>query len=189
MSALFDGFPSLPRQRLLLAPIGIQLALLILACCVLVAALAVLGRWLDMLRPTQQPRSQRKKRGWGLKAVLLILIALLPGGLVAAVGAAACMGKGHWRRDATALVTTSLALALVLAWHVSPYFPVPHASENLAFSAVLGLTFGLLQLWALVKLLREYWGEPPVQVPMRPPFALGLQVLLLALGLAWILWG
>jgi len=189
MPALFDRFPSIPWSRLLLAPVGIQLAVLILMFCVLVASLAVLGRWLEALRPPPKPESKRTKRGWGLKAFLLLLIAIAPGGLAAAAGAAAGMGKAHWRRDAAALVATSLALALLLAWHVSPYFPAPHASENLFFSAVLGLAFGLLQLWALVKLLREYWGEPPSKVPLRPPLALGLQILLLALGMVWIVLG
>jgi hypothetical protein len=47
-------------------------------------------------------------------------------------------------------------------------------------SGLLGLIFGLLHVWALVKLLRQWWGESDECVPWWPPAALWLQIVMLA---------
>jgi hypothetical protein len=68
---------------------------------------------------------------------------------------------------------------LAVGWLSWMNFPWPWIAEDIWVNGTLGLTFGLLQLWATLKLLREAWGESPENVPWWPPLALWMQSLFL----------
>lgn len=177
-----------PWWKLRNLPLGAWLVLSVLVFCVgalgLAAASHALARMIKSKpnQPAELPPGARKP--WGLKALALIVLAVLPMGLTAAGLIYLVMGKAHWRRDALALGLSSLIFLAPLAWLASPYFPYTEWQRNEWAWLVLALGFALVQLWALVKLLREYWGEPDDRVPLWPPAAWWLQGLLLASCLA-----
>lgn len=178
---------SVPWQRLLEQPAGVEIALAALVACVFLGGAAALGRLLALGdEPAARPR-KKKGRRFGLKYLALVLVALLPGGLVGTTAVVLAMGKQNWRRDAAYIVDASLVLALALAWLSSPYFPLAELSDNLFVSGTLGLGFALFQFWATLKLLRESLGEPEAKVPWWPPLALWLQGALLFGSLLFIL--
>jgi hypothetical protein len=89
------------------------------------------------------------------------------------------MGHANWRRDALLIVGLSLVPALLMMVSRWDDFPWPGLRDAIYFSGLLGLVFGLLQCWVLIKLLREWWGEPDECVAWWPPLALLLQCSLL----------
>ncbi|HEY3323263.1 MAG TPA: hypothetical protein VGP72_22605 [Planctomycetota bacterium] len=132
-------------------------------------------------------KAPKRKKGFGIKHVILVLLALLPGGLVGTFTVYAIMGKERWRRDALTIVEISVLPGLLLLSLRAPFLPWPQLRDTVYFSGLLGLIFGLLQIWAAVKLLREWLGEPDECVPWWPPLALCLQLLAtVALGM-WLL--
>lgn len=111
---------------------------------------------------------------------MLFLIALLPGGLVGTFAVMSVMGKAQWRQDALKIFAMSLIPAVPLGLLRMEWFPWPHWRDAVYVSGVPGLVFAVLQVWIVIKLLRQWWGEPDEYIPWWPPFVLVLQWLLLA---------
>jgi len=176
---------------LLSLTLGESLAILSLSLAVLITGAAAANRFFmcHFIRPV--PRSalppEPPKKGFGIKHLVLLLIALLPGGIVGSVVAYAIMGKERWRQSALRILGLSLIPAAMLA--VMRYSGFPHKEwrDALYIGGVLGLTFGVLQLWICTKLVREYFGEPDICVPWWPPTALWLQTGLLVACLTVLL--
>lgn len=121
---------------------------------------------------------REEKKGW-LKAVALAILLILPGGLIGAAAVGIIVGKQYWRVSAVLIQFLAAIPFIALGWLSWVAFPWPWIAENIWVNGTLGLTFGLLQLWATLKLLREAWGEPHDQVPWWPPMALWVQTLYL----------
>lgn len=174
--------------RLTSLPAGAWIAFGVLALAVALGWAVALNRIatrLDAWLGERRPARKRKKEGRGLKVLGLVFLAILPGGLVGTAAAALIVGKKDWRRDALILQAWSLPLLLLLAWLSRPDCVWPAVAENVFVTGTLGLTAGLLEFWAMLKLLREAWGEPERKVSWWPPLALWGQTLLLA-GAAWL---
>ncbi|MBI3831174.1 MAG: hypothetical protein HY291_16770 [Planctomycetes bacterium] len=171
---------NLPWSRLLGLSVGEQIALSVLTLCVLLGGLSALDRMTSDARDPEAAKPRKKKRGLGIRIIALVILALLPGGLVGSAAVLIVMGKEGWRRDAFSIVGLSLVIGVLLVWYSSTYFPFSALANNFYISGVLGITFALTQLWATIKLLREYWGEPIHKVPWYPPLALFLQTSVLA---------
>lgn len=172
---------NLPWWRILELSIGEQLALGVLAVCVLLGGLAALDRMTSDADDPTAAKPKKKRKGLGIRVFAVLLLALLPGGLVGSAAVLLVMGKEGWRRDAVSIVCLSMSVGVLLIWYSSEYFPLSAIAGNFYVSGVLGICFGMLQLWATIKLLREFWGEPIQKVPWYPPLALFLQTSLFAL--------
>ncbi|MFH0939075.1 MAG: hypothetical protein V1899_07325 [Planctomycetota bacterium] len=174
----------LPWDRLHTLYVGEKLALGTLLTVSLLGSVVAINRLLigefHWPKPRKSARASRRKKRLGLKHLVLLLIALLPGGLVGTVTVYIVMGKDNWRRDAIWIIGLSTPLALLLALLRAEWLPWPQLSDNLYLSGLLGLIFALLQIWALIKLLRQWWGEPDECVPWWPPATLCLQGMLLS---------
>jgi hypothetical protein len=164
--------------------VGEKLALGALLGVTLVSAVAATDRLFSgnygWPRQRRAPRTSKRKKGIGVKWVVMALIALLPGGLVGMAAVYAVMGRENWRRDALKIVGMSLVPAGLLGLLRLEQWPWPEMRDAVYVSGLLGLIFGLLHVWALVKLLRQWWGEPDECVPWWPPAALWLQIVMLA---------
>ena len=174
----------LPWQRIPELYIGEKLALAGLAAATCIGGVTALDRlfagdfsWPKARRTGRPPK---RKKGLGVKWVVMALIALLPGGLVGMAGIYTIMGKEKWRSDALRIAGLSLAPAGLLGVLRLEWFPWPELRDSVYVSGLFGLVFGLLQTWAMIKLLRQWWGEPDECVPWWPPMALCLQAALLA---------
>jgi len=176
---------ALPWWRFQTLYIGEMLALLCLAAVTFIGGVAALDRlfaanfsWPQARRTGRAPR---RKKGLGVKWLALALFALLPGGLVGMFTVYTIMGKARWRSEALRIVGLSLLPAGLLGLLRLERFPLGGDARcsSYTISALLGLVFGLLQVWALVKLLRQWWGEADECIPWWPPLALCLQALLL----------
>jgi len=182
-----DWASSLPWSRLGELPAGAQIALGGLIFAAALGWVAAIDAFL-----TPDPKTPKRKRRFGPRALALLVLAILPGGLVGTAAVVLIMGRKDWRRDAIHIVGVSLIPGGLLAWFCSPSSPV----ERLAFAPrisdaileALGILFACLHVWALVKLLREAWGEPEDKVPWWPPLALVLQTLLLVAS-SWAILG
>lgn len=168
--------------------LGESLAILCLFLAVLFAGAAAANRFFMcyFVRPVprsslppEPPQKRFAIKGFGIKHFVLLLIALLPGGIVGSVVAYAVMGKERWRQSSLRILGLSLLPAAMLALMRFPGFPHKEWRDALYIGGVLGLTFGVLQLWISIKLVREYFGEPDICVPWWPPTALWLQTGLL----------
>lgn len=168
---------NLPWRRFGELYVGESIALSVLAFATFVCAVAAMNRFLagDFNWPKKSRAGGSKKRAFGLKYFALLFVALLPGGLVGTFAVYAVMGKDHWRRDALLIVGASLAPALLLILMRATFFPWPGLRDSVYVGGIVGLVFGVLQLWALIKLLRESIGEPDECVPWWPPLALWAQ--------------
>jgi len=173
---------------LLSLTLGESLAILCLMLAVLLAGAAAANRFFMcyFIRPVPRsslpPEPTQKGfsiKGFGIKHLVLLLIALLPGGIVGSVVAYTVMGKERWRQSSLRILGLSLLPAAMLAAMRHPGFPHKEWRDALYVGGVLGLTFGVLQLWISIKLIREYFGEPDICVPWWPPAALWLQTGLL----------
>jgi hypothetical protein len=174
---------ALPWWRIHTLYVGEKLALGALLAVTLVGAVAATDRlfagnygWPKQRRAS---RTSKRKKGIGVKWVVMALIALLPGGLVGMAAVYAVMGRENWRRDALKIVGMSLVPAVLLGLLRLEQWPWPDMRDAVYVSGLLGLIFGLLHVWALVKLLRQWWGEPDECVPWWPPAALCLQIVML----------
>lgn len=179
--------------RLAALYIGEKLALGALLFVCILGGIAATNRYFSghfgMPLPRKSVKTPRRKKGFGVKHLALLLVALLPGGLVGMFTVYSIMGRGHWRRDALIIVVGSLVPGgLLLAAH-STHFPWPHLRDAIYFSGLVGLVFALLHCWALIKLLREWWGEPDECVAWWPPLALCIQVLMLCVATHLVLSG
>ncbi|MCY3017811.1 MAG: hypothetical protein NTW87_02100 [Planctomycetota bacterium] len=178
-----DRLWRLPWERIPELYIGEQLALGTLLGVTVLGCAAAANRFLaghfSWPKPRKAVKAPKRKRGVGIKWLVLGLIALLPGGLVGTAAVYAIMGKENWRHDALRIVGVSMVPAGLLALLRAEGFPWPELREGVYGSATLGLIFGLLHVWAMIKLLRQWWGEPDECVPWWPPAALCLQVLIL----------
>ena len=174
----------LPWHRVGALYIGEKLALGVLAFVTLTEVVVAANRFMAMefaFPVTRKAvRTPKRKKGFGLKHLALVLLALLPGGVVGTFSVILVMGKEHWRRDAFWIVGISLPFALMLFLLRASFFPWPQWSDALYVSGTIGLIFGILQVWAMIKLLREWWGEPDECVAWWPPLALWCQALMLA---------
>jgi hypothetical protein len=144
---------------------------------VLLGWAVAIGRMWERAHRRKRPVGQESK-GW-LKAVGLALLFVLPGGMIGAAAVAVIVGKKHWRASAVLIQFLSVIPFLTVGWLSWTRFPWPWIAENIWVNGTLGLTFGLLQVWAMLKLLREAWGEPPASVAWWPPLALWMQTLFL----------
>ena len=173
----------LPLQRIHALYLGEKFALACLLPVSLMGCVAALNRFLAgefaWPKPRKAVKEPKRKKGFGLKHLAMLLLALLPGGLVGTVAVYALVGKEKWRSDALLMVGLSAVPALLLLLLRAGFFPWPELRDTVFLSGTLGLAFGLLQVCALVKLLREWWGEPEECVAWWPPLALCLQMLLL----------
>lgn len=166
-------------RALLSLSLGEDIAILFLLVAVILAGAAAANRFfmLEFSRPL--PREalppEPPKKGYGLKHLVLLLIAILPGGLVGSVVVYTVMGKSQWRQSCLRILALSMIPALALAAMRIKGFPHPEWRDALYIGGVLGLAFGVLQIWISIKILREYFGEPDVCVPWWPPAALVLQ--------------
>jgi hypothetical protein len=173
----------MPWERFWTLYVGEKLALAGLLLAVVTGWVAALNRflmfefWIPIKR--EELKNPKRRRGFGIKFLALIIIAILPGGLVGAFVLNSVMGKQRWRRDALRIVGLSLAPALLLWILRAESFPWPGRRDTIYISGLIGLVFALLQLWVLLKLLREWWGEPDECVPWWPPVALIAQTLIL----------
>ena len=129
-------------------------------------------------KPPKSVKTPKRKKGFGIKHVALLLIALLPGGLVGSFVVYTIMGKEDWRRDAISIMGFSLIPLLLLMLLRASWFPWPEFLDAIYISGLIGLIFALLQVWLMIKLLREWWGEPDECVPWWPPMALCMQAIL-----------
>jgi sulfite exporter TauE/SafE len=174
---------NMPWERLLTLYIGEKLALAGLLLAVLAGSVAALNRFLtfefSMPVPRESLKSVKRKSGFGVKFLVLLLIAVLPGGMVGAFVLNSVMGKKNWRHDTLRIVGVSLLPALLLLFLRSSFFPWPSRRDTIYISGLLGLIFALLQIWVLLKLLREWWGEPDECVAWWPPLALQAQIVIL----------
>jgi sulfite exporter TauE/SafE len=166
-------------RALLTLSLGEDIAILFLLFAVLLAGAAAANRFFMLEFHKPLPREalppEPPKKGFGLKHLVLLLIAILPGGLVGSVVVYTVMGKALWRASALKILGLSMIPALALAAMRVKGFPHPEWRDALYIGGVLGLTFGVLQIWIAIKLVREYFGEPDVCVPWWPPAALVLQ--------------
>lgn len=174
---------ALPWWRFQTLYVGEKLALGCLAVVALIGSLAALDRLFagnfSWPKTRRTGKSQKRRKGLGVKWLVMGLLAILPGGLVGMASVYAIMGKERWRSEALRIVGVSLAPAGLLGLLRVEGFPWPEMRDSVYVSALFGLIFGLLHVWALIKLLRQWWGEPDECVPWWPPLALCLQVLLL----------
>ena len=179
-----DRLRQLPWERIGSLYIGEKLALGILAFVTMAETVVAANRILAMefAFPVERKtvRTPKRKKGFGVKYLALVLLALLPGGLVGTFTVLAVMGKENWRRDAYWIIGISLPFALLLLLLRASFFPWPQWADMLYVSGTIGLIFGILQAWAMIKLLREWWGEPDECVAWWPPLALWCQVLMLS---------
>jgi hypothetical protein len=193
MSVLLDVLPDwltqlefiqpllrLPWERLQKLFIGEKIALGTLLGASLLGSVAAVNRFLAcefaFPKPRKSVRTPRRKKGFGIKHAVLLLVAILPGGLVGSFAVYAVMGRAMWRRDALIIVGASFVPALLLLLLRASFFPWPHFADEVYISGILGITFGLLHVWAMIKLLREWWGEPEECVAWWPPAALWVQL-------------
>ncbi|HYF50692.1 MAG TPA: hypothetical protein VEJ63_14865 [Planctomycetota bacterium] len=184
---------ALPWERLNALSIGEKLALVALALCATAAGLVAINRFLAMEfsdpLPRKQVRTPRRKKGFGLRYLVVLAAAVLPGGLIAAFTVPLLMGKEGWRQDALKIFLLSLipiAFLALLRLTEHAWLPAP---ADFWISAIFGLTFSMLQAWLTIKLLREGLGEPEECVPWWPPLAWLGQVLGLLLGLRLAFYG
>lgn len=170
---------------------GEKLALGALAAAVIIGCMAAFNRLLagEFSWPKTRKilKTPKRKKGFGLRWVALVLVALLPGGLVGTFAVYAILGKEMWRRDAIWILGISLLPMFLLLGLRQDFFPWPEFRDELFVSGSIGLAFGLLQLWVTLKLLREWFGEPEECVPWWPPAALCLQFLMFAGCAFWML--
>lgn len=178
-------------HALLQLSLGEWIAILALMLAVVLSGAAAANRFFMCYFHMPVPRASLPpdppKKGFGIKHLVLLLIALLPGGLVGSVVAYAIMGKEGWRRSTLYIVGLSLIPALMLGVLRYRGFPHPEWRDAIYIGGVIGLTFGVLQLWICTKLLREYFGEPDVCVPWWPPLSLWIQTAMLVGGMAVLL--
>jgi hypothetical protein len=167
--------------------VGEKLAIATLAMVCLVGFVAAANRFLAGQFSWPHPRAAvtrpKRPKGFGLRHVVMILVALLPGGMVGMFTLYAIMGKENWRRDSLLIIGLSLLPAIFLIVLREPDFPWPQARDAIWVSGLCGLVFAMLQIWALIKLLRQWWGEPEECVPWWPPLTLWLQSALLVTAL------
>ena len=180
--AFLDPLLHLPWERIPALYIGEKIALGSLLAVTLIECVAAANRFFagefHWPKPRKQIRTPKRKKGFGVKWLMVAALALLPGGLAGTAAVYVIMGKEGSRRDALRIVGLALIPALLLALlRVSPWHELHDA---VYVSGLLGLVFGLLHVWALVKLLRQWWGEPEECVPWWPPAALCLQCVVLA---------
>jgi len=173
----------LPWERIPALYIGEKLALGTLLAVTLIGSTAAVDRLFSghygWPKPRKAGKGGRRKKGLGVKWLALALIALLPGGLVGMAAVYAVMGQENWRGDAFRIVGMSLVPAALLWLLRLGSLPWPELRDAVYVSGLLGLIFGLLQVWAMLKLLRQWWGEPDECVPWWPPAAYCMQLLLL----------
>ena len=179
-----EALLELPWHRIETLYIGEKLALASLTLVCVIGWIAAGNRFFacqfSMPANRKTLRIQKRKTGFGIKHFVLILIALLPGGMVGMFTIYAIMGKELWRRDALLICGISLVPAALLLGMRLESFPWPQIRDGVYVSGLLGLIFGLLHFWALTKLLREWWGEPDECVAWWPPLALWAQVSMLS---------
>jgi len=177
-----DWILDLDWQRLWHLPMSAWIALGPLAFSIVMIGSAAMG---SLLRERYPPLpgtvilTPRKNR-FGLKAVVLVLIALLPGGLVGAAAIHFLLGKKNWRGDSILILAVSLIPGLFLTYLLSGKFPFPEVAHNFMVRGSAALAFGVMQLWIMAKLLREVWGEPHEKVSWWPALAWILQLVVLA---------
>jgi hypothetical protein len=163
--------------------IGEKIAIGTLLAVTVIESVVASNRFLALEFATPKTRKSvktpRRKKGFGLKHAALLLIALLPGGLVGSFVIYTIMGKEDWRRDTVTILGVSLLPVLLLALLRASWFPWPEFSDAIYISGLFGLIFALLHVWAMIKLLREWWGEPDECVAWWPPLTLWMQALLL----------
>ena len=124
-----------------------------------------------------------------MKYIVLILLALIPGGFVATFMLYSIMGTSEWRRESVLILGLSLIPALTLFGFRARTFPWPAWRDSIFVSGAFGLAFAVLQGWVTLKLLRQWWGEPEECVPWWPPLALILQIAIFSCGLICMLDG
>ena len=177
---------SLPWDRFNELPLGAWIGLASLILALLAVGAATLDRLVCAVLPEPAPTSPGRDGGW-FKGAVLLLALILPLGVTVLGALAAIMGAKDWRREAAYLASGSSCLLLLAAWLASPYFPLPALGQSFYLTAFLGLVFAILQVWATVKLLRAYWGEPEASVPLYPPLAWWIQLAMLGVSFYWIL--
>src|SRR5260221_10832582 len=99
-------------ERLNRLHIGDKLALASLLAVAMMGAIAALNRFLAgefaLPKPRSSVKTPRRKKGFGLKHLVFVVLAVLPGGIVGTLAVYAVLGKEHWRRDAFYIVGMSL---------------------------------------------------------------------------------
>ena len=173
----------LPWDRIQNLAVGEQLALLAMAVVSGLVGLMALNRFLAVEFSKPLPRSEvptpRRKKGFGLRYLWVLAAAVLPGGLVATFTVPLLMGKERWREDALRIFLISLIpLFGLVVLHVTGE-ELLHELLFFWISALVGLTFSILQVWLGIKLLREALGEPEECVAWWPPLAFCAQIALL----------
>ena len=180
-------------ERLAAMYIGEKLAMSTLLFVTVLGSIAAVNRYFSghfgMPAPRKTIKVPKRAKGFGVKHLALLGVALLPGGMVGMFTIYHIMGSDHWRRDAFIIVGGSAIPGLFLVSMRMNAFPWPHLRDAVYLSGLVGLVFALLQCWALIKLLREWWGEPDECVAWWPPLALCIQVFMLCVGSHLILGG
>jgi hypothetical protein len=171
-------YSSTAWSRIMQLPSGAWIGGGTLLVVVLLGWMVALDRMWERTHRHKRPSGQPSK-GW-LKAVGLAVLFVLPGGMIGAAAVAVIVGKKHWRASAVLIQFLAVVPFLAVGWLSWTGFPWPWIAEDIWVNGTLGLTFGLLQLWATLKMLREAWGEPPENVAWWPPLALWTQTLFLA---------
>ncbi|HLX63977.1 MAG TPA: hypothetical protein VKX17_22080 [Planctomycetota bacterium] len=169
------------------ANLGMILAIGTLALWTLAGWAVTLGRMALRLRNLFRKKRPPKEPNPWVKRIGVALAFLVPGGLVGTAAVALVMGKENWRRDAVLIVGAAMIPGAALWWLNTADFQYPVLHESLILQCTLAVTFGVLHLWAAIKLMRETLGEPVEKVRWWPPLGLWLQTCVLATGLGLLL--
>ena len=173
-------------ERLAAMYIGEKIAMITLLLVSIIGSIASVNRYFSghfgVPVPRKIVKAPKRAKGFGVKYLVLLGVALLPGGMVGMFTIYSIMGTSHWRRDASIIVGGSLIPAACLVALRFDSFPWAHLHDSVYVSGLIGMIFALLQCWASIKLLREWWGEPDECVAWWPPIALCMQVAVLCIA-------
>lgn len=169
------------------ANFGVKMALATLAVCVVAGWVVALARMVMRVRRFFRKKEvPREKNPW-IKRIGVALAILVPGGLVGTAAVALVMGKELWRRDAVWIVGAAMLPGAALWWLNTVEFPYRFLHDSLLLHCALAVSFGVLQLWVAIKLMREAFGEAAEKVRWWPPLGLWLQTCVLVTGLALLI--
>ena len=97
----------------------------------------MLAGHIEWPRSRASVKQPRRPKGFGLRHLVMILVALLPGGMVGMFTLYAIMGKENWRRDSlliTGLALLPAGLLIALRWPDFPQTDSEFGGQNRKYS-------------------------------------------------------